>query len=388
MEGPEGTRSPDTGGTELALVMSGGGARAAYQVGFLAAVAERAPAFAPRILTGVSAGAINTAYLAATPGRIAALVDGLAELWLGLRPDDVMDASALKTGRLAFAWGMRLLSGGRFRPKRLQGLIDTAPLREFLFRALRSEDGSLPGIARKIEGGELDAVAVTASSYTSGGTVTFCQGRDVTNWERPYRKGRAAELRVEHIMASSSLPLFFPAIELEDGWYGDGGIRLTAPLAPAVHLGARRILAISTRADPKGGEVPVEKGPYPPPSQIGSALMNAIFLDQFDGDAIRMQSMNRLIEHTPQEQRGGLRHVDLEVFRPSVDLGGLANEYEAKLPRPLRFMLRGTGTAETRSNDFLSLIMFQHDYIRRLLAIGRADAEAQMPRIEAFLARS
>jgi NTE family protein len=370
---------------DLALVMSGGGARAAYQVGFLSAIADAAPDFRPQIVTGVSAGAINAAFFGARRGTFGHLCGDLAALWRGLRAEDVMDASATSMSRLAIKWGLRLATGGRYRGRGLRSLIDTAPLRRFLMGALDSKDGSLPGIAEKIEAGELDALALTASSYTSGGTVTFCQGRSVKDWERPNRRSRQVALTVEHVMASSSLPLFFPAIQLDDGWYGDGGIRLTAPLSPAVHLGAQRILAISTRTSnpvftPAGADAP-----YPPPSQIGSSLMNAVFLDQFDGDALRLATTNDLINRLPEADRGGLRPIDLQVFRPSQDLGRLANDYEARLPKALRFMTRGTGTLETRSNDFLSMIMFQHDYVARLIEIGETDARAKMPALLRFL---
>lgn len=379
---------------DLALVMSGGGARGAYQVGFLGAIAEAVPDFSPPIVTGVSAGAINAAFLASRPGPFHDNVRALAELWCGLRAEDVIDASALKVWHIALGFGLRLLSGGLIKTKARRSLLDTSPLRDFLHRALGTEDGRLPGIARKVASGELRAVALTASSYTDGGTVTFCEGGDVTLWERSLRRSRAVELGVEHVMASSALPFFFPAVRLDAGtadeaWYGDGGIRLTAPLAPAVHLGARRILAISTRAldeDTPAGRIPVEALPYPPPSQIGSALLNAVFLDQFDGDALRLERINELVARCPGDDAGPYREIGLKVFRPSRDLGAMANDYEARLPKNLRFLTRGTGTQETRNNDFLSLIMFQTDYVSRLVELGREDAQARMDEIETFLA--
>jgi len=143
------------------------------------------------------------------------------------------------------------------------------------------------------------------------------------------------EIGVEHVMASAALPLFFPAIQLDHGWYGDGGVRLTAPLSPAVHLGADRILAISTRYGRTREEAdrPAVDG-YPPPAQVAGVLLNAIFLDLFDGDALRLQRINDLVDRLPEDQRAGMRHVDLLVLRPSLDLGRLASEYEADMPRP------------------------------------------------------
>jgi len=394
---PDGAREdgvgPSRDGDDLALVMSGGGARGAYQVGFLGAVAEAVPDFSPPIITGVSAGAINAAYLASRRGSFHDNVCELADLWQRLRAEDVIDASTLKVWHIALGFGLRLLSGGLIRTKPRRSLLDTSPLRAFLCRVLETEDGRLPGIAEKIARGELRALALTASSYTDGGTVTFCEGRDVELWERPLRKSRVVDLTVDHVMASSALPFFFPAVRLDGGtrdeaWYGDGGIRLTAPLAPAVHLGARRILAISTRAleeDTPQGRIPVEALPYPPPSQIGSSLLNAVFLDQFDGDALRLERINELVTRCGGNAAGPFRAIGLKVFRPSQDLGAMANDYEARLPKNLRFLTRGTGTQETRSNDFLSLIMFQTDYVSRLVELGREDARERMDEITAFL---
>jgi NTE family protein len=187
-------------------------------------------------------------------------------------------------------------------------------------------------------------------------------------------------------MASAALPFFFPAIEVDGHWYGDGGIRLTTPLAPAVHLGARRIIAVSTRYARSRDEAdrPAING-YPPPAQVAGVLYNAIFLDQLDSDALELRRLNSLIDRLPESQREGLRHIDLLMLRPSVDLGLLSNEYEPELPKPFRFLTRGLGTRETRSNDLLSLMMFQGDYVSRLIEIGEADAAARLPEIRTFL---
>ncbi|MEM7309159.1 MAG: patatin-like phospholipase family protein [Planctomycetota bacterium] len=366
---------------ELALVMSGGGARAAYQVGFLRALARERPDFAPDILTGVSAGAINAGFLAAQPGAFGIGIEALSDLWTGLQAEDVMDTRARRLGRRGLRWMLRLASGGRYRPEHLRGLVDTAPLRRMLERSL--PEG---GVARRIERGELKALAITATSYSTGQTVTFCEGRQVEDWARPGRRSRSCPITAEHVLASSALPLLFPAVRLEQGWFGDGGMRLTAPLAPAIHLGARRILAISTRfgrSDAEADEPVIDR--YPPPARIAGLLLNAVFLDQLDADALRLRQTNRLLAGLPPADRGRLRPIELRVFRPSRDLGKLANEYEARLPRALRFFARGTGTLETRSNDLLSLIMFQGDYLTRLVELGEGDALANLDELLAFL---
>lgn len=366
--------------SRLGLVLTGGGARAAYQVGFLQALAEHHADLEPDILTGVSAGAINAAFLAACPGSFREATEKLSDLWESLSPEQVyrVDAPALIHG--AVRWFLRLASGGsRFAP-RVRGLVDTAPLRRFLLGALKPDArGELPGIEQRFDRGRLRALALSTVDYGSGHTVVWVQGRGVEMWQRPRRHSRAARLAVDHILASSALPLLFPAVQLDGSWHGDGGIRLATPLSPAIHLGADRIVALSTRYR-GGAPAHVELPHYPPPAQVASILLNAIFLDMLDHDALRLQSINHLL-HGRTDAETGLRPIRLEVFRPSRDLGRLAGEYESRLPRAFRFLTRGLGTREARSPDLLSLLMFQPDYVSRLIEIGREDAAAERERV-------
>jgi NTE family protein len=370
-------------------MLSGGGARGAYQVGVLRQLARELPAL-PAILTGVSAGGINAAYLAARGETFADAVDRLVDVWGSLHLDNVFRVDLRDLASRTMRWGGRLLSGGKYVMPPARSLVDTEPLRELLERLLGSSGGPIPGIAANIEARRLRAVALTASSYTTGQSMTWVQaGADcgITTWQRPQRKSFPCRLTVDHVMASAALPFFFPAVCVDGAWYGDGGIRLTAPLSPAVHLGARRIIAVSTRYARSREEAdrPAVNG-YPPPAQVAGLLYNAIFLDQLDSDAIQMEMINRLLVNLPESQRDGLRHIDLLLVRPSIDLGRLANEYEPELPRAFRFLTRGLGTRETRSNDMLSLVMFQSDYVRRLIELGEADAAARLPEIRRFLA--
>ncbi len=364
--------------------MSGGGARAAYQVGLLRCIARHRPAIRLPILTGVSAGAINAAFLGNHPGPFARAVEDLSALWLSLEAEGVFRVGALGVASNALRWGLGLLTGGRLRPGR--GLVDTSPLAKTLHRALRSPDGSLDGIPKNLRSGALDALAITASSYTTGRSVTFVQGAGIPYWERSHRRSRAAQLCVEHVLASASLPFLFPAVRIGEAWYGDGGMRLTAPFSPAIHLGADRILAISTRylQSEAEAEEPMSVG-YPSTARVAGVVMNAIFLDQFDGDALRLDRINSLVQRLPEEERDGLRPIRSMILRPSRDLGKLANEFEARLPRSIRFLTRGLGTRELRSNDLLSLIMFQPDYLQRLVHLGEEDAEDRLTELLSFL---
>ena len=369
-------------------MLTGGGARAAYQVGVLRHLAREFPALSPDTFTGVSAGGINAAYLAAHPGSLVRKLDDLADIWTSLRIEDVIRVDLRDLASRTARWGGRLLSGGRSVLPAVRSLVDTAPLRSLLERMLEAKSGSIPGIARSLKDGWLRAVALTASSYTTGQSITWVQTREdfgIETWERPYRKSATCALRVDHVMASSSLPFLFPAVEVDGAWYGDGGIRLTAPLSPAVHLGARHIIAVSTRYARTSEEAdrPAVVG-YPPPAQVAGVLYNAIFLDQLDSDALRMQQLNEFVSYVPQ-RADGLRRIELLVLRPSQDLGRLANAYEAQLPRAFRFLTRGLGTRETRSNDMLSLVMFQTDYVKHLIELGEVDAKARLPQIRRFL---
>jgi len=373
---------------ELALVLSGGGARAAYQAGVLRGLSRRFPELEPPIVTGVSAGAINAAWLATHTEPFAEKVDGLRKMWRDLRSDDVFRMGSFSLAKNVSRTGLRLVSGGLIRAPRASALVDTQPLHDLLLRTLCGPDRTMNGIETNLERGRLRAVAITASCYTTGRSVTWVQGGEMPLWNRDHRVGERTRLSVDHVLASASLPLFFPAVPIEGRWYGDGGIRLTAPLSPAIHLGASKILAISTRYIPRDPEV-VSQIPaaYPPPAQIAGVLMNAVFLDSFDADALSARRVNELIEAMPPERRGSLRPIDLFVLRPSRDLGRLANEFEARLPFAFRFLTRGWGTREARSNDFLSMVMFQSDYIAGLIAIGESDVTARIDEIESFLRR-
>jgi len=374
--------------TDLALVLGGGGARGAYQVGVLRAIARRYPEVAFPILTGVSAGAVNTAHIASGRGPMLTTLDDLVRLWLSLTPDQVFRVDPWTLSRNAARWGWRLFGGGLGRAERVRALVDTAPLREFLTRALVTDaDGTMPGIEANIASGKLTAVALSATDYTTAQSVTWVQGESIEMWERPQRKSVRTRLTLDHVMASTALPLLFPAIRVGRDWYGDGGIRLTAPLSPAVHLGASRILTISTRYDRSRLEADQPQVPgYPPPAQVLGVLYNAIFLDLIDQDVARLERMNRLLERLNEAQRGSMRVVDILVIRPSRDLGRLAYEYEPRLPKGFRFLTRGLGTRRTASPDILSLVMFQEDYLRRLIELGEADAEAEWERIDKFIA--
>ncbi len=367
----------------LGIVLTGGGARGAYQVGVLRGIARHFPDLRFPIITGTSAGAINAIYLAAHPGSPAEAAEDLCRLWGKLEFSDVfrVDSWSLARNTLRWASGLGLGVGSG---NKMLGLLDTEPLRGLLRRELGTNN-EIPNIERNIAAGRLDAVALMTVKYSTGQTLSWVQGRDIETWERPARRSLKTELTVEHVMASAALPLMFPAVQLDGEWFGDGGIRMAAPLSPALHLGAKRILAISNQypRSQKEANQPTSNV-YPPPAQIAGNLLNAIFLDVLDQDVERLERLNRLLRKLPPEEREGMEPVDILMMRPSEDLGRLSAQYEPRLPKSFRFLTRNLGTRKTDSPDSLSLLMFQGDYMKRLIEVGERDAESRIDEIRAL----
>jgi NTE family protein len=371
----------------LALTLSGGGARAAYQVGVLRSIARRHPKLRVPLLTGVSAGAINISHLASFEGDLADSADALTDLWLRLRLENVFC-----TGGPALLWralkaGAQLSVGLPSFLEPVHGMVDTQPLRDYLHSALHTSDGSLPGIARNIASGRLRGVALTANCYATSDTVTFFSGQAIKEWERPYRRSVETQLTIEHIMASSALPFLFPPVRIGSAWYGDGGVRLNAPLAPAVHMGAGRLVVISTHYAGNHHTL-AHSTAAPSPATVLSSMYNSAFLDQLDQDVRHMQRTNRLIHNVGIEQRDGLRQIGLFVIRPSRDLGSLAFDLKDRVPPTVRYLLRRLGSGQEESDDFLSTMMFHEHYVRQLIEIGEHDGEAAADEISEFLMSS
>ena len=379
-------RSPRGGG--LAVVLPGGGARAAYQAGVLRALSRHFPSKRPDILTGVSAGGINAAYLASRAAlSIEEAVEGLVRVWEEVRSDDVF---RVDRPTVTAALSRILRRPTDLAPPAEGGILDTSPLHAFIERHLGTIGQPIRGIGEAIADGHLGAFALTTTSYTTGQSVTWVEGEGVEPWDRPMRRAVRTRLRPEHVLASSALPFFFPAVSVDEpglgpGWYGDGGIRLTAPLSPALHLGADSILVVTTRYARNAREAAErEIDAYPPLAQVFGVLMNSVFLDVIDRDAQTLQRINELIEAIPPRARGDFRPVRLLVLRPSRDVAKLAGDYEPQLPPAMRFLLRGVGSSETKSPDWLSMLLFEPEYVSKLIALGEADVEAQLPELTAF----
>lgn len=381
------TRGPPEPGPagKLAFALSGGGARAAYQTGVLCYIGQRLPHLRIPIITGVSAGGINLGFLASYRGDLGAATQALRRRWLSLTTEEVFrtDPGSLLKGGIRV--GASLLAGGSALGPRFRSLVDTSPLREFLERSL-----VVGSIQERLDAGEIEAVGLTAMSYQTGRTVLFVQGDAPALVARASAHHRLVrtKITVDHIMASSAIPLLFPAVKIGQQYYGDGSFRSTVPLAPAIHLGANRIFAISARYRRSALEArqPDSVG-YPPPARVLGLLLNSVFLDVLDWDATALRRINHLVDHLPPDVREleSLRHIELLILRPSLDIGKLAGEFEVRLPRALRFLVRGLGKPNMRNADFLSYLLFESEYIRALIELGELDAESNWERLEPFL---
>jgi NTE family protein len=386
-----------------ALVLSGGGARAAYQVGVLRALARlRRDALGPMarlrnpfgIICGTSAGAINASALACHADRFEAAVEVIAKVWQNFSADQVYRADSLGVIRSGAQW-LTMLSVGwviaRWRRARPRSLLDNQPLAQLLARMV-----PLERLPMMFEQRHLHAFAVTASSYSSGEHYTFYDAaQTIEPWQRSQRVAMPGRLTQAHLLASSAIPFVFPATALSIdghvGWFGDGSMRQTAPLSPAVHLGAQRLMIIGAGRmhEPSVGRAVVPPG-YPNLAQIAGHAMSSIFLDALAVDIERMRRINRTLALLPDSALADtqLRPLEALVISPTQRLDDIAARHLRALPAPVRALLRGVGVGgqgeEARGSALASYLLFEAPYTRELMALGEADTQARRDEVLRF----
>lgn len=378
---------------KVGIVLTGGGARASYQVGVLRALYEilkqpqqESPIFSH--LTGTSAGAINTAYLAAFAQDFDKGTKNLLKVWSSLEPNQVYKTDTVSLGRIGAKW----ITGSMFGGLKKEGstfnyLLDNSPLRELLIREL-----NFKAINDNIKNGVINGMALTATNYFSGSSVVFYKTyKDLSPWYRSERFGYPTEFEVDHILGSSAIPFFFPPAKVKDSFYGDGCIRQTTPVSPCIHIGANKIFAIGIRhlrSHQRAVELSLAKQDSTPGlAQIAGVALNAVFLDSLEADVERIERINATLKKlsSPHPE---LKVVPVFMLRPSRDLGAMAGQYVKDLPKTLRYLLKGIGASEEDGTDLISYLAFDSSFTTPLIDLGYTDTWARKQDIERFMSES
>lgn len=370
------------------LVLPGGGARNAYQVGVLQAIAEWLPdqgAYNPfPVVCGTSAGAINAVMLASYAAQPREGIARLVGIWSHLQPSKVYRIDTYTALRQGSCWMLALTSGG-WLCQQPQALLDNQPLRELLEVHLR-----LTRVTQAIHSGLLQGLAVVTCGYSSGQSIChFEAGAEYHGWQRSRRLGRKVQLRIDHIMASIALPLIFPAIYLNDEYHGDGSMRETAPLSPALHLGADRILVITVR-QPEATSMlaPMPRNHYPSLGHIAGYVLDTLFRDNLNADCARLERINELLQFANRSSTQGqpLRPVKLLTLAPSKDIAAIAPQHVGNIPGSVRFLLKAMNGGEQDNSALLSYLLFEEHFCRDLIELGYEDTQPKRQELMDFLA--
>lgn len=373
---------------DIGLVLPGGGARCAYQVGVLKAISEILPKSSScpfPIISGTSAGAINATVLAARARRFQYGVAELEQVWGNFRTHQVFRSDSQAILKTSARWLASITTGGLLGAAP-RALLDNEPLRQLLTKNLK-----ISHVQDSIDKGYVDALAVTAAGYGSARSVSFYQGKsDLEPWSRVRRRGVPTTLRLDHLMASIAAPLIFPAVQIGQEFYGDGAMRQATPLSPAVHLGAKRILVIGVRneePDPDPG--PDDPVPYPSLGRVAGYMLDALLMDGLSGDLERLARLNHIVNEQPGQVLAGefetLHSIDAMIMFPSQDIREIALRYLHEMPRSVALLMRGLGALNYGGRQLVSYLLFEAGYTRALIRLGYADAMARRKQLQDFL---
>lgn len=369
---------------KLAIVLNGGGARASYQAGALRALYEiiKRDQNLFDIITGNSAGAINAIFLASSARDWGSSTQYLADFWQRIKPEDILDVSHYAMTKMGTRW----VKGTLFRKiggeDPYNSILNTDPLKKLLLREIDFKE-----IRSLIESKLLSAVALSATNYYSGATVVFFDAKkEVAEWAKVDRFSIRCELKPEHVMGSSAIPLFFPPVKINNSYYGDGCIRLSAPLSPAIHMGANKLITIGIRnKTPKEKMIELALTPNSSPqiSQIGGVVMDAIFLDSLESDIERLEKINIMVEI--MGKNSPKKHMPILSLYPSRDLGSMTEKLNDELPTILRYFLRSIGVTGKSGLDLLSYLAFDSSYTQQVVELGYEDTIKRKKEILAFV---
>ncbi len=366
----------------LGIVLTGGGARGAFQAGVIKGIQEILTSQGiPNIglfpiISGISAGAINGAVLASRAHEPLSGVDKLCEFWSTLKSSEVYRSDIPSMMGTAFKWMADLSSGGIYKRQLASSLLDSTPLRDFLSEKINFEQ-----INQNILDGVLKSFSCSAFSYAENKSIVFFDSKDDLGWTRDRRRGEKRKIKVEHILASSAIPLVFRAIKIGNGFFGDGALRNMAPISPVIHMGADKVIIIGVR--PKNPLVHKGSEHYPSPSRIFGFVLNSLFFDSVDGDVERTIHVNNILNASVNGHEN-IRKIEILWIRPSLDIGLLAEKLSSRLPKGIKYLLSGIGN-ESEYAELASHILFESDYTNKLIELGLSDALAQSDDIKKFV---
>jgi NTE family protein len=359
---------------KLGLVLTGGGARSAYQVGVLKGLTEllrRGSACPFPIITGTSAGAVSAIALASDAAHFRRSVFAIESVWREFRVHHVFRADALSMLRSGLHWLLAFLTGG-WLVQPPHSLFDNTPLWELLKIKLNFD-----GIPRSLYKQHLRAIGICSTCYSDADSVTFYAGdSEVLPWARVARKGARASLTLDHLMASLAIPFLFRPVWLQNSYFGDGAMRQTSPLSPAIHLGANRLFIVGVNDPPPSGTTPQPPPIEPTFGQMFGFMLDSLFMDQLHADLERIVRYN---------ETSGMRRIETLVMTPSQDVNEIARRHARELPLSLRALLRTLGANNSASTLLLSYLLFERGFTRELIALGYADAKARAAEIREFL---
>jgi NTE family protein len=372
---------------QCGLVLTGGGARGSYQAGALRAIYEigakigRPQPF--RIISGTSAGSINASYLAANVHQPEVAMQRLTEVWSNLRTDRVFRSDFTSLGKIAFQISSDLVFGGFKRHGKVRALLDASPLRQLLNSSINFHD-----IDQNLSKGLIDAVEITGTSYATSVCVSFVQSiKPVKHWTRLTRYSEPTKISIEHVMASTAIPLFFPPTKVGSMFFGDGSLRNSTPLSPAIRLGSKSLMVIGVKKE-KNPDQDTEQLDLVVPSigRVVSVVLNALFMDAVDQDLDRLKRINDTMRLIPKDQQDKtpFKPIEFLYIRPSRDLGLMAAESFDALPETMQYLIRGLGSKEEAS-ELLSYLLFEKSYTSKLVSLGYEDTIAMRNKVEDFL---